>query len=72
MKYHFRVKGETIQVIAFIIYVLSYTCISVTVIVYAICIYIILFTVYILSYTCIYVIIFVYVFMYSLLNMLWI
>ena len=37
MKYHFRVKGETIQVIVFIIYVLSYTCISVTVIVYVLC-----------------------------------
>ena len=41
MKYHFRVKGETIQVIVFIIYVLSYICISVTVIVYSINIYVI-------------------------------
>ena len=45
VKCHFRVKGETIQVIVFIIFVLSYTCISVTVIVYAICIYVISFNV---------------------------
>ena len=45
VKYHFTVKGETIKVIVFIIYVLSYTCISVTAFVYAIYIYVILFTV---------------------------
>ena len=53
-------------------YISSYTCIYVTVIVYAIYIYVILFTAYILSYTCISVILFVYVCMYSLLNILWI
>ena len=49
MKHQFRVKGETIQVIVLINYVLSYTCIYVTVIVYGIYIYVILLTIYILS-----------------------